>query len=87
MRPVPISEAQVQALGGGLRRVLAAPSGDLTDPNCAPLEVVIQQLDDGTHVYSSLWTIEGDDLRRLRGGARIRLVVFGGQPPVDLSVV
>jgi hypothetical protein len=85
MRPTPLTDEQVAQLGGGTRRVLAAPNGDLLDEHVAPLEVVIQCPDDGIQV-TSLWILDDDDRAAIAAGALIKLSVIGGQPPVALEV-
>lgn len=77
MRPIPIPDAWVPE--GAERRVLAAPGGDLTDPDVAPLEVLV-----GTDTYTSFWVTEPSD--RHIPFLVVGLTCHGVQPPVSMRV-
>lgn len=65
MRPTPIPDSEVWP--GCTRRVIAPPSGDLTDTDIAPVEALIDQTDQGPR-FLIRCEPEADDLAILLGG-------------------
>lgn len=86
MRPTPILNGEVWS--GAERRVLAAPGGDLLDPDIALLEVLIDQPDGpGTACrYASRWVASTEEQIALREGGAVWLLQDGSSPPVALTV-
>lgn len=87
MRPVPLDDAICEALGGGVRRVLAGPDGDLLSTDVAAMEVLLQRLEDGSLASTSVWQLENVDLVLLAAGGRIVLTLHGRQPITGLGVL
>lgn len=98
MRPIPVPDdilaSWQQVSPAAYRSVLAAPSGDLTDPDVGALEVVWHPArvgDIGVIAASSYWVLDAADPRLDllgMGLAVVRLTVYGGaHPPVALAVV
>lgn len=85
MRPVPIPEDRVWE--GGVRRVFAAPDGDLTNPDIAPCEVVIDAGIGGIARVNVLLELEEGDLERLANGGAVWLSMLGGLSPFALTVI
>jgi hypothetical protein len=85
MRPVPIPEDRVWA--GGVRRVFAAPDGDLTNPDIGPCEVIVDAGIDGTARVNVLLQLEDGDLERLTNGGAVWLSMLGGLMPFALTVI
>lgn len=84
MRPTPIPDAEVW--DGGVRRVIAAPNGDLNDPDIGPVEAIIDATEMGRR-YSVRLTLEPGELDALRGGGVVWLTVLGAQiQPFAVSV-
>lgn len=87
MRPTTIPDEQVDIHPGSVRGVLAAPGGDLTDPNVAPIEVLFDQVQDGAagRVLVRL-ALEDGDLPKLAAGGNVWLVFYGPIPMFGLDV-
>ncbi len=83
MRPVPIPDTAIPE--GARRVVVAAPDGDLTNPDIAPVEAVAE-MDDGVVWYTVLLTPEGDDADKLLAGHPIVLSFAGGVPVFAVTV-
>lgn len=71
MRPIPIPGEM--AVGGNERKVFAAPSGDLTDPDVAPIEMLVHN-----GMLTSLWVTEGDE-HPIDGV--VAVTMWANQPP------
>jgi len=76
MRPTPIPDAEVWE--GTVRRVISPPGGDLTNPDIAPVEALV---DPAAATLSVRLVLEGDDLANLQAGAPIWLTFFGSMVP------
>lgn len=98
MRPIPVSDELLAAWRhvqpSARRSVLAAPSGDLTDPDVGALEVIWHPVRVGTSVVtaaSSFWVPDPADFDPeliSSGLAALRLTVYGAaHPPVALDIV
>ena len=87
MRAIPIPDDHIP--DGTTRHVLAEPGGDLTNPDIAPLEVVISDKDyEGLRLFASLWKLEDDDLAVLqKNGGKFWLTVYSPAHPVVAMVV
>jgi hypothetical protein len=83
MRPVPIPDTAIPE--GARRIVVAAPDGDLTNPDIAPVEAIVR-MEDGVRWYSVLLVPEGDDYANLRNGHPITLSFAGGIPVFQVDV-
>jgi hypothetical protein len=75
-----------------VRKVFAAPNGDLMDDSIRPADTLVGtvDLDDGEkyRVIRLVATADESDLATLRAGGVVMLTIFGvGMPPVDLNVI
>jgi hypothetical protein len=92
--PLPPGWAEGHAIGkrgeDWITQVVAAPSGDLTDPNCAPIEAYIEMSTnlggDPLPAYTVLWTPEDDERELLARDGLIRLTMIGGLAPHSMGV-
>lgn len=85
MRPVPIPAETVWE--GGVRRVFAAPDGDLTNPDIGPVDVIVDAGLGGVARVNVLLQLEDGDLERLQSGGAVWLSMLGGLMPFALTVV
>jgi hypothetical protein len=87
LRPTTIPDEQVAIHPGSVRGVLAAPGGDLTDPNIAAVEVLFDRVHDGAaeRVLVRL-ALEDGDLERLAAGGNVWLAFYGPIPVFSLDV-
>jgi hypothetical protein len=85
MRPVTIPDELIQP--GTVRRVFAAPNGDLTDDQIRPAEALIRRGEDDLAVISCMLELEPGDLERLQSGGRVWLTMVGGLAPFDVTVL
>jgi hypothetical protein len=76
MRATPIPDAEIWE--GATRRVIAPPDGDLTNPDIAPVEVLIDRVKTGL-CMSARCELEGDDLEKLRAGGVVWVSFYGTQ--------
>jgi hypothetical protein len=85
MRPAPIP---AEAVWPGARRVvLSPPSGDLTDPNIAPLEVVVDSPESlGGVRFNARCVLEEGDLEKLAAGGHVWVSFYGGVVPFCVDV-
>lgn len=85
MRPTPIPDELVPP---GMRRlVIAAPDGDLLNPDVAPVEALVSERN-GQRVFATRWQLESGDLEMLTAGGYVWLCVMAPQlPPVSLDVM
>jgi hypothetical protein len=84
MRPAPIPDAAIWE--GSERRVMAPPSGDPTDPNIAPVEVLIDRVATGIR-FSVRCVLEPGDLEKLAAGGHVWVSFCGGwMPPFSVDV-
>lgn len=61
MRPIPIPDGMAEAFEQPAeRKVIAAPNGDLTNPDIAPLEAVYQVTDQGFQIHALIKIEEAD---------------------------
>lgn len=90
MRAIPIEDGWVPP--DCSRQVLAAPNGDLNDPDIAPLEVILDPgggpFEDPRSVsMTSMWLLDEAERDAVTAGGLIVLVVMGvAHPPVALGV-
>jgi hypothetical protein len=91
MRPTPVPDDLLWE--GSTRIVVAAPGGDLTDPDIAPVEAIaevvsgVPGLPDGTAALSIRLTPEEGDLAKLEAGGCLLLTVYGRLPVFTLTVL
>lgn len=85
MRPAPIP---AEAVWPGARRVVfAAPDGDLTNPDIAPVEVVVDRCSDGvTPRFSTRCVLEPGDLDKLAAGGHVWVSFYGVVVPFSVDV-
>lgn len=83
MHPVPIPAETVWP--GGVRRVFAAPDGDLTNPDIGPCEVIIDRGVGGVARINVLIALDDGDLVQLAQTGHIWLSVLGGLMPFAMS--
>lgn len=82
MRPIPISADMKELFGPeAVTKVWAAPGGDLTDEDIAPVEAVTHTLDDGTVITNVILTLEDGELSQLEHGWLV-IGWFGDRVPV-----
>lgn len=87
MRPVPVPK-QVAAEDWVIdTRVFAAPDGDLTNPNIAPVEAVVYKRADGEMCVGVVLMIEEEDMERIEDGARHLLMSWPNALPVFMTPV
>lgn len=84
MRPAPIPDNCVWA--GAERHVFAAPSGDLLDPNCAPVEALVEHGDHGGKLISVRCILEPGDLAKLAEGGVVWLTFWNVIVPFSVNV-
>ena len=86
MRPTPIPDHDIWA--GAVRRVISPPGGDLTDPDIAPVEALVDRSPSTGAVNLSVrCELEGDDLAKLQAGGTVWLTFWGGMVPWAATVV
>ncbi|MEU7590688.1 hypothetical protein AB0A95_30905 [Micromonospora sp. NPDC049230] len=85
MRPTPIPDNEVWP--GSFRAVLSGPSGDLTDTDVAPVEVLMDR-GESTGVARACvrFELEPGDLEKLAAGGTIWLGVYGPLPVFTVDV-
>lgn len=83
MRAAPIPDECVWP--GAERRVATAPSGDLLDPNIAPVEVLVEN---GAHgpLISVRCILEDGDLVKLAEGGVVWITFWGALVPFAVNV-
>ena len=86
MRPTPIPDAEVWA--GATRRVISPPGGDLTHPDIAPVEALVDQSPStGVLNLSVRCELEEGDLEKLAAGGTVRVTFWGAMVPWAATVV
>lgn len=85
MRPTPIPDAEVWE--GATRLVVAAPDGDLTNPDIAPVEALVDRAPSGARNLSVRCELEDDDLAKLAAGGTVWLTFWSAMVPFAVSVV
>ncbi len=83
MRPAPIPDAMVWE--GARRVVIAPPDGDLTNPDIAPVEAVVDR-SPGVPVLSVRCVLEDDDLDKLQAGGNVWISFVGHMVPFSVTV-
>ncbi|GAB2964375.1 hypothetical protein [Saccharothrix stipae] len=87
MRPTSIP---AEAVWKGARRiVLAAPDGDLLNPDIAPLEVVIDEVTVNGETaprFNVRCALEPGDLEKLAAGGHVWVSFYGGMVPMCVDV-
>lgn len=87
MRPTTIPDDQIAANPGSMRGVIAPPSGDLTDPDVAPVEVLFTGLAEGGFQRALVrLALDPGDLEKLAAGGNVWLAFYGPIPVFGLSV-
>ena len=85
MRPTPIPDNEVWS--GAVRRVIAPPDGDLTNPDIAPVEALVDRdPHSGALNLSVRCTLDDDDLATLQAGGVIWLTFWGAMVPWSATV-
>jgi hypothetical protein len=92
MNPIPIPDGwpERNLQPGELIRtvVVAAPDGDLTNPDIAPIEGMLRRhSEDGSPVMSFLWRLDDDDLVVLAAGGHLLLTFMSSGIPVHAMQV
>lgn len=85
MIPVTIPDELVQP--GSVRRVIAAPDGDLTNDEIRPVESLIKAGPDGVAQLSMMLQLEDGELEHLVNGGRVWLTMLGGIAPFHVEVL
>lgn len=86
MFPVTIPDELV--LEGTVRRIFAAPDGDLTNEAIAPVESLIRRADDGVTAQIMMQLVlEPGELELLAEGGRVWLTMLGAVVPYNLRVL
>lgn len=86
MRPIPIPDELVEP--GTVRRIIAAPDGDLTNDTIRAVESLISADTDGIALLSMMLVLEDGELEKLQtGGGRIWLTMRGAVAPFDVRVL
>lgn len=85
MRATPIPDAEVWA--GAVRRVFAAPDGDLANPLIAPVEALVDRSPTtGVANVSVRLVLEDGDLEKLQAGGVVWLTFWGAMVPWAVTV-
>ncbi|WP_367128313.1 hypothetical protein [Saccharothrix sp. HUAS TT1] len=87
MRPTSIPAEAVWS--GGKRVVLAAPDGDLTNPDIQPLEVIVDQVqigDQAVNRFNVRCALEPGDLEKLTAGGHVWVSLYGAMVPMCVDV-
>ncbi|UIU47086.1 hypothetical protein [Microcystis phage MinS1] len=86
MRPTPIPDHEIWH--GAHRQVIAPPDGDLTNPDIAPVEALVDRSPNtGVRVLSVRCELEPGDLEQLQAGGTVWLSFFGAMVPWAATVV
>lgn len=90
MRPIPIPDWLIPAWG--VRKVIAAPDGDLLAQNgIAPVEAIVSvppDDDEGRPMYTMLIQLEEGDVEAINAaGGRFLLTMQGGVIPFHMGVL
>lgn len=86
MRPTPIPDHEIWE--GSRRIVVAAPDGDLTNPDIAPVEALVDvSPSTGVVCYSSRCELEPGDLEKLQAGGTIWVTFWSVMVPWATTVV
>lgn len=85
MRPTPIPDAEVWP--GAVRKVFAAPDGDLTNPDIDACEALVDQSPTtGALNISVRCVLEDGDLEKLQAGGVVWLTFWGAMVPWAMAV-
>lgn len=86
MRPTPIPDAEIWA--GAVRQVIAPPGGDLTNPDIAPVEAIVDRSPStGARTLSVRCVLEDGDLEKLQAGGTVWITFWGAMVPWAVTVV
>lgn len=85
MIPVTIPDELIAP--GTVRRVIAAPDGDLLNDEIRPVEALIKADSDGIALLSMKLQLEDGDLGRLIRGGTVWLTMRGAVAPFDIQVL
>jgi hypothetical protein len=85
MRPVMIPDELVQP--GTVRRIIAAPDGDLTNDEIRPVESLISRGPSNVAQLSMMLELEDGELEHLQSGGKIWLTMLGAVSPFDVVVL
>lgn len=86
MFPVTIPDELV--LEGSVRRIIAAPDGDLTNDDIAPVESLIRRADDGVSALLMMQLkLEPGELELLQNGGNVWLTMWGAVVPFNVCVL
>jgi hypothetical protein len=85
MRPAPIPDEAIWP--GAVRKVIAAPNGDLTDETIAPVEVLMDRPESlGGVRYCVRMALEPGDLEKLQAGGNVWIAFYGAVVPFYADV-
>lgn len=85
MRPMMIPDELVQP--GSVRRIVAAPDGDLTNDDIRPVESLITEGSGGLAQLSMMLELEDGELEHITAGGKIWLTMLGGIAPFNVLVL
>lgn len=86
MRPTPIPDHEIW--DGAVRLVISPPDGDLTNPDIAPVEALVDQSPStGAQNLSVRCELEDGDLEKLQAGGTVWLTFWGGMVPWAATVI
>jgi hypothetical protein len=86
MRPTPIPDHEIWE--GATRKVILPPDGDMTNPDIAPVEALVDRSPSlGSVRLSVRCELEDDDLHQLQAGGTVWITFWGGMVPWSTSVL
>lgn len=85
MNPIPVADELVQE--GTVRRVIAAPDGDLTNDLIRPVESLISKAPDGMAMLSMPLALEPGELEILEAGGTVWLSMWGAVVPFNVCAL
>lgn len=86
MRPTPIPDAEIWE--GATRIVVAPPGGDMTHPDIAPVEALVDRSPSTGHQTLSVrCVLEDDDLANLQAGGTVWVTFWGRIVPFATTVL
>jgi hypothetical protein len=84
MHPAPIPDDAVWE--GSHRMVMGPPDGDLTNPDIAPVEVLVDRSSIGGLRYSTRCVLDPGDLATLQAGGAVWVSFYGAVVPFSVDV-
>lgn len=84
MRPTPIPDDAIWE--GAKRAIFGPPDGDLTNPDIAPVEVLLDATDTCPRRISVRCSLEPGDLEKLQTGGHVWISFYGVLIPFSVDV-